>query len=282
MKTLSDQEFAETEVVLRQRLAQLADHAPTTVQLPGEVPVVALGSRRRNRRRVGVIAGVTALIGAGSFTTYSFLGASNHGGAATPEEAVSSFVSAVEHEDVLGMIDVTLPEEVAVLRDAVESITADAKRIDVLGASFDAGSVQGIDISVDDLALETNYLEGGLATVTATGGTLDASFDAQAFPFGARLRSLLGDRASAGYGSMPLGGDRPGGAAHGCGTRWPLVRQCRIHRRRVRPSGSGLGIARPRDPLGGRLRFAGSRGNCLLRPTGRPRPARRDGFVGAG
>jgi hypothetical protein len=44
------------------------------------------------------------------------LGASNDGGAATPQEAVTTFVSAMEHEDILGMIDVTLPEEVGVLR----------------------------------------------------------------------------------------------------------------------------------------------------------------------
>ena len=209
MKTVSDHEFAETEVMLRQRLAQLADHAPTTVRLPGEVPVVALGSRRRNRRRVGVIATVTALIGAGSFTTYSFLAAGDDGGAATPEEAVSTFVSAVEHEDVLGMIDVTLPEEVAILKDAVESITSETKRIDLLDTNFDAGGVQGIDISVDDLALATEYLEGGLATVTATGGTLDVSFDPLAFPFGARMRALLGDAQLGGAASTSIGGTEP-------------------------------------------------------------------------
>jgi hypothetical protein len=99
---------------------------------------------------------VTALIGAGGFTTYSFLGTSNNGGAATPEEAVTAFVSAAEQEDVLGMIDVTLPEEVAVLRTAIDSVVDDAKRIDVLDAGFDSRGVQGVDISVDDLALETN------------------------------------------------------------------------------------------------------------------------------
>ena len=32
MKSMSDQEFAQTEMLLRERLAQLADHAPATVQ----------------------------------------------------------------------------------------------------------------------------------------------------------------------------------------------------------------------------------------------------------
>lgn len=210
MKSMSDHEFAQTETLLRQRLAQLADHAPTAVHVPGEVRVVAVNRPdRHRRRRVGVIAAVTALVGAGGFTTYSFLGASNDGGAATPEEAVTTFVSAIEQEDVLGMIDVTLPEEVGVLRGAVDSITSDAKRIDLLGDDFDTSGVQGIDISFDDLALDTNYLEGGMATVTATSGTVSASFDPKAFPFGDKVRDLLDDSQQASTASASLGASDP-------------------------------------------------------------------------
>ncbi|MEO8266527.1 MAG: hypothetical protein ABI706_13590 [Ilumatobacteraceae bacterium] len=189
---MSDQEFAQTETLLRQRLAQLANHAPTTVHIPGEVTVVATARSPRRRRRIGVIAAVTALVGAGGFTTYSFLGASNDGGAATPQEAVTTFVSALEHEDLLGMIDVTLPEEVGVLRAAVDTASSDAKRIGLVSTDFNASGVKGIDISVDDLTLDTNFLEGGLAEVSVTGGRLSASFDPTAFPFGDKLRALLG------------------------------------------------------------------------------------------
>ena len=197
MKSMSDQEFAQTETLLRQRLTQLADHAPTTVHIPGEVPVVATAHSPRRGRRAGVIAAVTALIGAGGFTTYSFLGASNDGGAATPQEAVTTFASAMEHEDLLGMIDVTLPEEVGVLRAAVDSATSDAKRVGLVSTDFNADGVKGIDISVDDLTLDTNFFEGGLAAVTATGGRVSTSFDPAAFPFGDKLRALLGSPSSA-------------------------------------------------------------------------------------
>jgi hypothetical protein len=196
MTSMTDQEFAQTETLLRRRLAQLADHAPTTVHLPDEVPVVAVDRPTGRARRVGVIAAVTALIGAGGFTTYSFLGAADSGGAATPEEAVTTFVSAMEHEDVLGMIDVTLPEEVGALRAAIDSVTTDAKRVGLLADDFNASGVGGIDLSVDGLALDTEFLEGGLAAVTATGGTLNASFDPQAFPIGDRMRALLGGGTS--------------------------------------------------------------------------------------
>ncbi len=196
MTSMSDQELAQTETLLRQRLAQLADHAPTAVHLPGEVPVVAAARSPRRRRRAGVIAAVTALVGAGGFTTYSFLGAANDGGAATPQEAVTTFVSALEHEDLLGMIDVTVPEEVDVLRAAVDSATSDAERIGLLSADFNPNGVQGIDVSVDGLTLDTNFLEGGLAAVTATGGSVSTSFDPTAFPFGDKVRSLLDNPAS--------------------------------------------------------------------------------------
>jgi hypothetical protein len=209
MTSMSEQEFAQTEALLRQRLAQLAAHAPTTVHVPGEVPVVSADRPTRRVRRVGVIAAVTALIGAGGFTTYSFLGASNDGGAATPEEAVTTFVSAVEHEDVLGMIDVTLPEEVGALHAAVDSFTADAKSAHVLADEFDATGVHGVDISVDGLKLDTEFLEGGLAVVHATAGTVSASFDPQAFPFGDKVRAILGDDLHAGTASTTLTGGDP-------------------------------------------------------------------------
>ena len=210
MTPTSDQDLAETELLLRQRLGQLADHAPTAVRLPGEIAVVATSGAtnrvRSNRRRLGVIAAVTALIGAGGFTTYSFLGAANDGGAATPEEAVTSFVSAIENEDLLGMIDVTLPSEVGVLRSAVDLVASDAKRTGLLAGDFDAGSLQGVDISIDDLALDTNFLEGGLAAVTATSGTVSTSFDPHAFPFGEKIRDLLGDKTEVKTASTNLSG----------------------------------------------------------------------------
>ena len=205
MTSLSDLELAQVETVLRQRLAELANHAPVAVRSPDEISVVTVHRPTGRARRAGVIAAVTALIGAGGFTTYSFLGASNNGGAATPAEAVADFVSAAEHEDVLGMIDMTLPEEVATLRAAIDSIVADAKRIDVLDTGFDGGGVKGVDISVDDLALDTNFYEGGLASVRATGGTFGLAFDPQLFPFGQKLRSVLPDAQSS-TSSMQLGG----------------------------------------------------------------------------
>jgi hypothetical protein len=209
MTTMSDQELADAEALLRQRLAQLASHAPTAVHLPDEVPVIAVNRPNRRGRRAGVIAAVTALIGAGGFTTYSFLGASNDAGAATPQEAVQTFISAAEHEDVLGMIDVTAPEEVAALHAALDSITADAQRIGALGTDLHTSGVQGVDVSADDLTLQTEFLEGGLASVRATSGTISVTFDAQKFPFGDNLRAVIGADTKPGTASTTLSNDDP-------------------------------------------------------------------------
>jgi hypothetical protein len=199
---MSDNDFSQTETLLRQRLAQLADHAPAAVPMADEVA--------RNRgRRAGLIAAVTALIGAGGFTTYSFLGAANNGGAATPEEAVTAFVSAIEHEDILGMIDVTVPEEVGVLRNTVETATADAKRMHVLADGFSTSGVQGVDISFDDVQLETTVIDDDLATVTASAGTFNAAFDPRMFPFGDKARALLTGDETAGKVSANLAGSTP-------------------------------------------------------------------------
>ena len=252
MKSMSDQEFARTEMLLRERLSQLADHAPATVQLSDEVPVVATNHRARRGRRAGVLTAVTALIGAGGFTTYSFLAASNDGGAATPEEATSAFVSAIEHEDLLGMIDVTLPEEVAELRSAVDSITTDAKRADLLADNFDATGIQGVDVSVDNLALSTEFLEGGLAKVTATSGTVNATFDPQKFPFGEKVRAVLGDNRHVGAASSTFGNGDPSASLMTVerGGRWYVSLEYTLAEYVRQAAGWEVGGAVSRTPVG--------------------------------
>ena len=207
-------------------------------------------------RRAGVITAITALIGAGGFTTYSFLGASNDGGAATPEEAVTTFVSAMEHEDVLGMIDVTLPEEVGALRVRRRLRSRPMpSAVDLLADDFDISGVQGLDVSVDDLVLETNFLEGGLAAVTATSGTFNAAFDPRAFPFGDKLRQLLGETEQVDTATLDARRSEPPALLMTVEARRPLVRQPGVHRCRVRAPGSRAGNSRSRQSHAGRLRL---------------------------
>ena len=60
------------------------------------------------------------IAGGVGISTLAFQGAGNPGGADSPEEAVQAFADALEREDVLGMIDVALPEELSALRAVFE------------------------------------------------------------------------------------------------------------------------------------------------------------------
>ena len=71
MTSMSDQELAETEVLLRQRLTQLANHAPTAVHLPDEVAVVAANRPSGRARRFGVDRRSRRVDQRRWFTTYS-------------------------------------------------------------------------------------------------------------------------------------------------------------------------------------------------------------------
>ena len=126
-------------------------------------------------------------------STVAFQGASNPGGADSPEEAVREFADALEREDVLGMIDVTVPEEVTALRAVFEDATNEVERVGILDESFSLDGVAGIDVAVPGLTLTTENLDTDLAVVTATGGTLDATFDPASFPLGSIVRDVVGD-----------------------------------------------------------------------------------------
>jgi hypothetical protein len=207
----SDQDFGETEALLRRRLNELADHAPVTVRQPDELTVSwsTADSPNRRRRAAGIGATIAVIAGGVGISTLAFQGASNPGGADSPEEAVQAFTEALEREDVLGMIDVALPEEVSALRSVFEDATNEVERVGILDESFSLAGVQGVDVAVPGLTLTTENLDTDLAVVTATGGTLDAAFDPASFPLGAIVREVLGDELSASTTSQPLSGTDP-------------------------------------------------------------------------
>ena len=110
------------------------------------------------------------------------------------------FVDAVEHEDVVTMLDVVDPTEVGAVRSALDQVTSDAQRLDLLDGGFTLERVNGLDLGVDDLRLATNDLMPGVAVVTATGGSLHASFDPALFPMGDLLRQSVLQQSD---GTMP-------------------------------------------------------------------------------
>ncbi len=183
------------ELLLRQRLHQLADHAPTTVRSFDEIRVEHHSRPRarregRHRRTAGIGATIAALAGAIGFTTVALSGAGT-AGAASPEDAVRDFVAATADEDILGMIDALDPAEVPAARQATERGRADAVEADLVSEGFSLDGLDGLDVAFADLDLVTESLDDGLAVVTFAGGSASWTFDPAAFPLGADLREAL-------------------------------------------------------------------------------------------
>ena len=176
------------EATLRTQLHRLADHAPTTVPSPTDVPVTSSIQGPNRKRRVAAIgATVVVLAGGAGLTTLGLQSAANPGGADSPDAAVTAFADALANEDVLGMIDVTLPEEVSALRVSFDELTHEATRIGLLDAAFDGGAIAGLDVTVEGLTLTDHTLADDLVAVTAASGTLAATFQQADFPLGRLL-----------------------------------------------------------------------------------------------
>lgn len=184
------------EKMLRDRMHRLADHAPAAVPALDDIQVTTATEPRRGRRVAGIGAVIALLAGGVGLSTVALQGATQPGGADSPEAAVREFADALAAEDLLGMIDVTVPEEVTALRAGFEDISAEAKRIGLLDDTFALGGVAGVDVTVGDLAVTTTELGPDLAAVTMAGGRLAVIFDDSAFPLG----RLISDRTD-----VPIG-----------------------------------------------------------------------------
>ena len=184
------------EQMLRDRMHRLADHAPAAVPAVDDIQVTNAVEPRRGRRVAGIGAVIALVAGGAGLSAIALQGAAQPGGADSPEAAVREFADALAAEDLLGMIDVTLPEEVSALRAGFEDVTSEAKRIGLLDDTFALGGVAGLDVTVDDLAVTTTELAPDLVAVTTVGGRLGAIFDDSAFPLG----RLIADRTD-----VPIG-----------------------------------------------------------------------------
>lgn len=95
------------------------------------------------------MVGVLALGAAGVFAAQQMGGSDESGGAATPEELATSFMTALESEDVLGMIDVLSPAERDVFRQPSIDVVAELTRLEVLSADADLAAIRGLDVVLE-------------------------------------------------------------------------------------------------------------------------------------
>jgi hypothetical protein len=126
---------------------------------------------------VAAIVGAVAIIGAGVFGVTRLVSDSGSGGAATPEEAGLALLTALENEDVLGMMDVLLPGERDTLKEPLVDLTEELSRLEVLSPDASLSDVAGVDIELQDERVrveETNVPDIVNLEITARGtGTID-------------------------------------------------------------------------------------------------------------
>ena len=167
-----------------------------TVPLPpvvtSSVPVVASPTPRRSRGKViGAVAGVGALLAAGTFAVVSIAGNDSDGGASSPEAVGLQLFEALGNEDVLGVIDLLLPGERETFRQPVIDLFDNLRRIEVIDPSASLGKVGGVDLEFSDLQVNTESTGADDIVKVVVDGTATSSVDGSQVPIG----SLLIDEA---------------------------------------------------------------------------------------
>ncbi len=165
------------------------DPAPTYVASPS-VPSVpppssAAPARRGRAGLVVAIVGVVLAMVAGAFLAWTFFWP--RGGADSPEEAVEGLLAAIEQQDVVAALDLISPAETEGMDEVYEALR---ERGEEEGLFADDMVTDAVHVELSDVELEVDELSDGLARVSVTGGTYDASWDPD------RLPSEWDDRAA--------------------------------------------------------------------------------------
>jgi hypothetical protein len=155
--------------------------------------------RARGRGFVGVAVGSVLALAASAFAVTS-LGSQ---GPSSPEAAVEALFDAVEARDVIGVLDTMAPAERDVYQPFVEDVVTELQRLRVLSDDVDLGSIAGVELDVEGLALESEVLADGVAVVRITGGTIASTLDPTRIPVGSFVRDLM-EEAEGGMGLEPL------------------------------------------------------------------------------
>jgi hypothetical protein len=144
---------------------------------------------------IAATVGAVAVIGAAAFGVTRLVSDSGGGGAATPEEAGLALLTALENEDVLGMMDVLLPGERETLKDPLVELTNELSRVEVLSPDASLADVAGVDIELQDERVrveETNVDDIVNLEISARGtGTIDG----EQLPIGDLVADNLPDDA---------------------------------------------------------------------------------------
>lgn len=167
-----------------------------TAQMVVLDPAVAGAPRRSRGRLVGALAGVGALAVAGGFAVVTIAGNDDAGGAATPEEVGTALVTALENEDVLGVIDLLLPGERDTFREPLIDTLDHLVRLDLLSTDASLDRIAGLDIQLTDVTVREERTNVDDIVNIVLSGAATVSVDGDAVPLGGLLvdEAFEGDR----------------------------------------------------------------------------------------
>jgi hypothetical protein len=167
---------AEFEALLRRRIHELADHAPTAVRVVDEVAVRRAVTAKRGRSLLAVAATVAVMAGAGALAVF-VVSDGDTAGAASPDAAVTELAAALRSEDLLEVIAVIDPAEVPAIQAGIDEGRSGAEQEGAISDELLLERLQGIDSAFSDQAFDTEELAPDLAVVTPLGGSASTTSD---------------------------------------------------------------------------------------------------------
>jgi hypothetical protein len=141
---------------------------------------------RRGRAIIATVGAVAVLAGG----TFAAVALSSSGGAETPSAAVAGFFDALDHEDVIGMLDALPAGERDAMRPLAEELNSEVQRLGIT-SKIDLGQVKGLDFEVAGLKTHSEDLGDGVAGVWIDSGTITVTVVPQDVPLGDNLKNLI-------------------------------------------------------------------------------------------
>ncbi|MCB1002528.1 MAG: hypothetical protein KDB40_24790, partial [Acidimicrobiales bacterium] len=143
------------------------------------------GGRKRSKGAlVGAVVGVGALVAAGTFAVVSITGNDAEGGAASPAEVGTSLTTALDNEDLLGVIDLLLPGEREMFREPLIDTVEHLTRLEVLSDDADLSKIAGIDIQFSDVEVRDEPTNVPDISNIYLSGTSSITVDGESIPLG--------------------------------------------------------------------------------------------------
>ena len=170
---------------------------PPAAGYPGQgdpvAPVYAPETPRRRSPRalLGLLVGVVAIVGGAAFAVTQLAGDEG-----SPEGAVEKLFDAIAEEDLLGVLEALPPSERDALRQPLQDLAGELKRLEILSGDLDLNNLSGLDASFEDLRFESEPLAENLATVKIVGGTSRLTTNPAELPLGDFVRDQAGESLS--------------------------------------------------------------------------------------